>query len=64
MQDQPSAGIDLPVKLQVYVDKSDRVQVAYNSEKLFEDSHRVRNVVPTLAIMKRALAAIVKGATQ
>jgi len=43
MQDNPTAGIDLPLKILVWEDQDGQVQVTTNNVKLFKTKHRVRD---------------------
>jgi uncharacterized protein (DUF302 family) len=64
MQVDQTIGIDLPLKILVWQDESDKTWVSYNDPKWLAQRHGIDGAVDTaIAGMAAALVAVVKEAT-
>jgi uncharacterized protein (DUF302 family) len=59
----PTAAIDLPLKLLVWVDEHDAVRVAYNTPEYLAERHAIpASLVANLAVIRALVAKVVDGA--
>lgn len=63
MQENPTAGIDLPMKLLIWEDAEGKVWVAYNDPKYLAKRHGLKNVDAVINKMSGALNALSDKAT-
>ena len=64
MQCSMTAAIDLPQKILVYQDDSDRTQVVYNQPAYLKTRHNIKDCDEILTKIDNVLTAITKAATE
>jgi uncharacterized protein (DUF302 family) len=64
MQASPTAGIDLPLKILVWEDSSERTQVTTNEIDFLKGRHHLEGIDEDLAAIEAALDNFVKAATK
>lgn len=58
MQNSPTAGIDLPIKVHVHSDDKNRTFISYNTPKYLSEKHGISAHHPSLIKMKKVLGSL------